>query len=606
MHRSAKAVSLLSGIILTSVTSLGTQHVATAYEGGSVLANGLRVEAPGVLLGTERYVDLDCIVPNIDYNIANRTTYPLRGSQRLLLGTAVLDAHTGKSVWAFPRNPEAWDRKYQGVSRLVGYSDSFNDKTINFRECALSTVDQSGRVFFAGGLVAECDRFRCNPAQSGIFAVDPVTMNVLARTPFHDATAMGYDEGETRGFVAMVPDEKGGVFVMRRYDAGDTNYSGWKRKCTVIEHYQVNGSPSLGFLPYSHDGCATGELRITAEAPEWATMQREDADFRAMYLQRDGRLIVLSKYSMLRRSRDTGEWEFFGVFRLNPNGTLDETFHVKGTRAVSTARYGGDQAPEPGVSNITLAAPLSNGNVLLAGDLRMVGNTADPAPWNSVVMVRSDGSVVSSFRPDIRGGSANDYNLVYSILEQPDGKLLLAGNIAQVNGVPQKGVARLHADGSLDSSFSAGFNLSNLPGLPGRPNIHTLMLYADGSVLVGGKPWLFDSAGGSEYALRALSPEGRLFRAGDTPAAVPGKSPWVVAVGARKTLSELLLAAGAKVPPGSKVSGKLARDSRHVCSLRKGTVVGLRPGLCSITVRLSAAGDQPAKSAVMLISIVRP
>src|ERR1044072_3760895 len=63
---------------------------------------------------------------------------------------------------------------------------------------------------------------------------------------------------------------------------------------------------------------------------------------------------------------------------------------------------------------------------------------------------------------------------------QPDGKIVLVGNFASVNGTPRKGFARLNADGSLDTSFAPAISADEW-------EIRGLTLQPDGKILIGGK-----------------------------------------------------------------------------------------------------------------------
>jgi len=61
------------------------------------------------------------------------------------------------------------------------------------------------------------------------------------------------------------------------------------------------------------------------------------------------------------------------------------------------------------------------------------------------------GSLDITFNP---GSGANSQ--VNSVAVQPDGKVLMAGQFMSVNGTNRRFIARLNADGSLDSSFDPG------------------------------------------------------------------------------------------------------------------------------------------------------
>jgi len=68
-----------------------------------------------------------------------------------------------------------------------------------------------------------------------------------------------------------------------------------------------------------------------------------------------------------------------------------------------------------------------------------------------------------------------------SIVLQSDGRILIGGPFDQVNANSRRGVARLNADGTLDSSFVP-------PSATGifSPDIHALALREDGKIYAGG------------------------------------------------------------------------------------------------------------------------
>ena len=84
---------------------------------------------------------------------------------------------------------------------------------------------------------------------------------------------------------------------------------------------------------------------------------------------------------------------------------------------------------------------------------------------------------------------------------QPDGKLLLGGQFTGFNGVPRGPVARLNVDGSVDTSFSASVTA-------GEPTIHSVAVQPDGKVLVGG---MFTGMNGTpRFRLARLNADGTL------------------------------------------------------------------------------------------------
>jgi hypothetical protein len=69
---------------------------------------------------------------------------------------------------------------------------------------------------------------------------------------------------------------------------------------------------------------------------------------------------------------------------------------------------------------------------------------------------------------------------IYAMTVQPDGKVVIGGRFANVNGQPRQNLARLNSDGSLDANFLAGG--SN--GVDGT--VFALACDKQGNILVGG------------------------------------------------------------------------------------------------------------------------
>ena len=61
------------------------------------------------------------------------------------------------------------------------------------------------------------------------------------------------------------------------------------------------------------------------------------------------------------------------------------------------------------------------------------------------------GSLDIGFDP---GGGANSHVLAVAL--QPDGKVLIGGDFTTVDGVARAYIARMNADGSLDTAFDPG------------------------------------------------------------------------------------------------------------------------------------------------------
>lgn len=116
------------------------------------------------------------------------------------------------------------------------------------------------------------------------------------------------------------------------------------------------------------------------------------------------------------------------------------------------------------------------GRIVIAGSFTQVGGT----PRSRIARLNADGSLDSSFNP----GAGVD-NPVYAVLVQPDDKILIAGDFTTVNGSTRTRIARLNSDGTVDSTFN--------PGQGAGGTIRTLALDSLGRIYIGGDFTFYDS-----------------------------------------------------------------------------------------------------------------
>lgn len=138
---------------------------------------------------------------------------------------------------------------------------------------------------------------------------------------------------------------------------------------------------------------------------------------------------------------------------------------------------------------------LSDGRILIGGCFSTYGGIAR----NGIAMLHADGSLDTSFDP---GAGVN--GCVRALAVQTDGKILIGGAFTMYNGTPRNGVARLNADGSLD----AGFN----PGTGANGTVNAIALRPDGQVLIAGDFTTYNGSAANRIAL--LSPPAGPFSAG--------------------------------------------------------------------------------------------
>ena len=116
------------------------------------------------------------------------------------------------------------------------------------------------------------------------------------------------------------------------------------------------------------------------------------------------------------------------IARLNRDGTIDVTFNSLGTNGI--------------VYDLAVQA---DGKVVIVGDFGLVNGTARLR----LARLNMDGSVDEGFQV----GQGFDGAAVRHVLIQQDGKIIVAGQFNTYNGTPRSGIARLNADGSIDSNY---------------------------------------------------------------------------------------------------------------------------------------------------------
>lgn len=167
--------------------------------------------------------------------------------------------------------------------------------------------------------------------------------------------------------------------------------------------------------------------------------------------------------------------------RLNANGFVDTTF----------------AAPDFNRPVRALVA-YEGGKVLAGGEFWMIGTQKSSKHF---VRLNADGSLDLGFDP---GSGAIYDDLVKVMALQADGKLLVGGQFSYEQGHRRRSViTRVNADGSVDSGF-VDFSYPDAP----YDVVFTLALQANGKILVGGK--FLTSAQSPERYLARLNTDGTL------------------------------------------------------------------------------------------------
>lgn len=161
------------------------------------------------------------------------------------------------------------------------------------------------------------------------------------------------------------------------------------------------------------------------------------------------------------------------VYRITPAGTLDPDFDGDGHRLVPIGT--GDELP-------SAIAVLANGQVLLAGSTNMAG-----IDHPFVARLNADGSFDTAFGDDgvhIMTGIIGQY--VGDLLLRPSGQVVFSGEAFNGVGTDML-IARLHADGSFDTTFGTGGYTRTLIGSQaGFEGGYALALAPDGNYIMTG------------------------------------------------------------------------------------------------------------------------
>ncbi|WP_183906784.1 T9SS type A sorting domain-containing protein [Rufibacter immobilis] len=125
--------------------------------------------------------------------------------------------------------------------------------------------------------------------------------------------------------------------------------------------------------------------------------------------------------------------------------------------------------------------------IIIAGNF----TNYNEVPLNHIARLHSDGTLDTSFKS---GAGANKQ--IKAIELQPDGRILIGGEFTTFDGMPRNNVARLNTDGSLDTTFDPGTGAMN----PRHSTIETISLQHDGNIIIGGSFTSFDGVGRNRLA----------------------------------------------------------------------------------------------------------
>lgn len=185
---------------------------------------------------------------------------------------------------------------------------------------------------------------------------------------------------------------------------------------------------------------------------------------RAFVVQADGKILIGGEFTVVQgitRNR---------LARLNPDGTLDTGF-------------------DPNVNYFVFALALQPDGKIIAGGLftGVAPNGGATVTRNNIARFNADGTLDATFDPNLN-------NFIFSIVVQPDGRIIAGGGFtsAAPNGgaaVTRNHIARFNTDGTLDTAFDP--NVSD--------EIYSIAIQSDGRILIVGNFSAITPNGGTGY-----------------------------------------------------------------------------------------------------------
>ncbi|MBI5387032.1 MAG: hypothetical protein HZA90_20350 [Verrucomicrobia bacterium] len=194
-----------------------------------------------------------------------------------------------------------------------------------------------------------------------------------------------------------------------------------------------------------------------------------DGDIKAVALQPNGQVLIGGAFTSVNGVARTN------VARLNANGSVDAAFHP---------------VPDDEVRGLAVQP---DGKILLGGRFWNIGPTFRP----HIARLDSSGNVDAGFNAgSVQGGVFIPYVSTIKVLT--NGQLLIAGNFSEVGGVTRNWLARLNANGGVDTNFNAALGSS--------AQVSAVAVQPDGKLLVGG--YFIGIGGLSRNNIARLNPDG--------------------------------------------------------------------------------------------------
>ncbi|MBI5772750.1 MAG: immunoglobulin domain-containing protein [Verrucomicrobia bacterium] len=176
-----------------------------------------------------------------------------------------------------------------------------------------------------------------------------------------------------------------------------------------------------------------------------------------------------------------------GHFTNIDGATLYNLVRLNEDGTLDTNFNAGTISRDTSFANVNCVEIQTDGRILIGGAFTNIAGTLR----SRIARLNADGSLDTAFDPN----ASSDMNC---IVEQPDGRILVGGLFTSIGGSSIRYLARLDSDGALDTSFNPYVN----------SNVNSVVLQSDGRIIIGGA---FTAVGGmARNRLARLNPDGTL------------------------------------------------------------------------------------------------
>ncbi len=394
-------------------------------------------------------------MPNLFESAYN---YPgLNPYLQLTLSAPVLDPQENPDILAPTLNP-ASSTAYAEIQNYIG-STAFFDTT------------NSGAGFY-DEINFERYSWRCDKnCQTAVVAVQRSLRGAESMFIHYtiDSRVPGITVIDDNGFAAVADSdyaEPQASTNQQVFDFQLPKTSDWTGVYGTLTFPTASISPEGIYIPITNNQAVEFDSDIELELFYFGSPDEE--------MQERGLTPIPAEMGRISLARLTINFNDIATNHVQPGGAVDRVYNVDA--------QADSYPPEnlvPGANSAVNAVAIQplDGQAVIGGDFDAFNTT----PINYIARLQTNGLLDNSFATKLGRGPNNFVN---AIVIDSSGRIVIGGNFTSVNGVNAFYIARLNANGSLDTTFSNAFGF-NAP-------VYALALDASGNILVGGDFTSFD------------------------------------------------------------------------------------------------------------------